>query len=73
MWLLIMIKLVKFKKLRQDEPTLLSSDGYFDIQECGILLKFPGKNKRHPSHAALIDKENVVQLVDELLVFLSNK
>jgi len=64
-----MIKLVKYQN-RNGGKVLISKFGEVDIQECGIMIKFPASDNRRPHYAVLMEKDAVQKMVDELLEYL---
>ena len=67
-----MIKLVKYQN-RNGDKVLLSEKCQPEIQDCGLLLKFPAPDNRKPSYAVLVDDDSLREVVDDLLVYLKNK
>ena len=66
-----MIKLIKQK--RTGESQLLSKHSRIEVQDCGVLIEFPGEDNRKPGHVILIDNNSVRNLVDGLLKYLKGE
>lgn len=67
-----MIELVKYQN-RNGGKVLLADNGFLNIQECGLMIRFPSDDKRKPHHAVLLDNEEIRRLVDKLLVHLAKQ
>jgi hypothetical protein len=51
----------------------MSNIGEIEMQESGLMIKFPSGDNRKPHHAVLIDNDDVRKMVDEMLVHLSRQ
>lgn len=67
-----MIELVKYQN-RNGGKVLLADNGFLNIQECGLMIRFPSDDNRKPHHAVLLDNEEIRRLVDKLLVHLAKQ
>ncbi len=67
-----MIRLVKCQN-RNGGKVLVAKTHEIEIQECGMLLKFPAADNRKPSYAVLVDDDSVQRIVDKLLNYLKKK
>ena len=66
------IKLVKYQN-RNGGKILVSQHGETEMQDCGLLLKFPAPDNRKPGYAVLVDDESLKVMVDDLLEYLNKK
>jgi len=64
--------LVKYKRGHQD-ATLLSGHGQFEMQDCGLVIRFGSGDNRKPDYAVLMDTQAIRVLVDDLLEHLKRK
>lgn len=60
-----MVTLVKY--MIDGRKNLLSKNAEIEMQDCGMLIKFPTSDKRKPSYAVLVDNDSVVELVNTML------
>lgn len=63
------ISLVKYQN-RNGGKVLLSKNSQIEMQESGLMIKFPAADKRKPHFAVLVDNDSLSNLVDEILEYL---